>query len=103
MRVLDCESVESTYDSLESILDVKRSDLEAVFDALDIEKFYQENRHYDKPAETLLLERVTGLISPTVTFDAVCWFHLTRTNPLNAFEQGILPLGQQITALWKYL
>jgi hypothetical protein len=103
MKVLDCETTDSTYDSLESIQGVKRIKLESVFDALDLERFYQENRYYPRPPEDLLYYEVRKVSTLPSTYDQTCWFHLTRTIPLNNFEQNILPLGQCINGIWDLL
>jgi len=56
MTILDCESVESTYRSIESILKVTRGDIERIFRSFDIERFYEDNPHHPDPPEKVLLE-----------------------------------------------
>jgi hypothetical protein len=96
MKILDCESVESTYSSLESILGVSREGIDAVLGPLD-------DKSFSSISDQMILEAVTKEINPTVSYDRVFWFHLTRTIPEANFDEGILPLGQRIESVWAYL
>src|SRR5262245_3720739 len=40
MILLDCENIDSIYDSLEAIAGAKRSDIESFLDSIDIETLY---------------------------------------------------------------
>ncbi len=103
MSVLDCESVETTYDSLQTILGMSRNDIEGVFDGLDIDRFYEERPDSLIEPDELVFSAVTNGLPPIGAFDRVCWFHLTRTVENNAFRRGILPLGECIGAIWDSL
>ncbi|MGA9998104.1 MAG: hypothetical protein WBP93_22005 [Pyrinomonadaceae bacterium] len=103
MKVLDCETTDSTYASLEQILGVGRSQLESVFENVDVESFYRDNRYYPQPPESLVFSEVSKVITLPGDYDRTCWFHLTRTAPSNNFQQGILPLGQRLDAIWNFL
>jgi hypothetical protein len=43
MKVLDCETIDSAYESLEPILGTNRCRLESVFENLDLKQFYRHN------------------------------------------------------------
>lgn len=103
MKVLDCESIDITYTSLENILEIKRSRLESLFDDLDLDSFYRENPHYPIWADDHLFSEVTKICDPTRPYDQTCWFHLTRTIEKNDFKDGILPLNRQIDSIWDFL
>jgi hypothetical protein len=103
MKILDCETTDSTYESLENILGVKRGILERIFGTLDVEEFYREHRHYAHPPEDLMYSEVRKVSTLSGTYDRTCWFHITRTIPSSTFEQGILPLGQCIDGIWAFL
>lgn len=103
MAVLDCESIESTYDSIQSIFGISRQSIDQLFENLDVQRFYAENRDYAYDTPHLLLEKISELSSSGVNLDAVCWFHLTRIHPSTTFENGILPLGLQVDAIWDLL
>jgi hypothetical protein len=103
MKVLDCETIDSTYESLEQILGVGRSQLESVFESVDVESFYQDNPYYPQPLEDLIFSEVRKVTTLPGNYDRTCWFHLTRTAPSNNFEQGVLPLGQYLDAIWSFL
>lgn len=103
MVILDCESLDSTYDSIKSIFGLTREAVDGVLASLDVERFYAENRDYPHDAPHLLLERIKAESSSPSQFDAVCWFHLTRAQSSKTFENGILPLGDQVNAIWESL
>ncbi len=103
MRVLDCESIETTYISLESILGIQRDKIDTAFYSLDIKRFYIDNSDYPEDAKRLVFSVVTNDAPSVPDFDQVCWFHLTRTVETNTFEQGILPLSKQIDSIWDFL
>lgn len=101
MKVLDCESIDSTYDSLGRLFDVQRETLELTLDKIDLGGY----PGYPVPTEKYLFDLVGQKLSPKnpIFFDRICWFHLTRTLEMNAFEDGILPLGEQINSIWEFL
>jgi hypothetical protein len=103
MKVLDCENVDSTYESLEQILGSNRSRLESVFKALDLDQFYRDNPRHPLPPEDLVSAEVRKSATLPGTYDRTCWFHLTRTITTNNFEQGILPLGERLEVIWDLL
>jgi hypothetical protein len=103
MIVLDCESLDSTYNSIQSVLGLTREAIQCVFASLDVERFYAENRNYPHDAPHLLMEKIKSASSSQIKFDAVCWFHLSRVLSPNTFENGILPLGDQVSAIWESL
>ena len=103
MIVLDCESLDSTYDSVQSIFRLTRQAIDRVFATLDVERFYRENRDYPRDAPHLLLEKISAQSSCAIQFDAVCWFHLSRAPSADSFRNGIFPLREQLDAIWDYL
>jgi hypothetical protein len=103
MKKLDCETIDSTYESLEQILGTTRSRLESLFDGLDIESFYRNKPHHPQSPEDLIFSEVRKLATLEGDNDRTCWFHLTRTLVTNTFEQGILPLGKCLDAIWNLL
>jgi hypothetical protein len=103
MVVLDCESLDSTYESVQSIFGLTRQAIDHVFASLHVERFYAENRDYPHDAPHLLFERIKAEASSAIRFDAVCWFHLSRVTSPTTFENGILPLGEQVNAIWDLL
>jgi hypothetical protein len=98
MKILDCESIESTYKSLRAILGISKGRLQRFFDDLDVYKSYSWQ---DGPK--FLLSYIQENTSCGIDFDATCWFHCTRTRPSNAFEEGILPLNQAIPKILDFL
>lgn len=103
MKVLDCENIDSTYESLEQILGTTRAQLESVFESVDVERFYSDNPHHPDPPEHLVLSEVRKVTTLPGRYDRTCWFHLTRTTATNNFEHGILPLDQCKDVIWDFL
>jgi hypothetical protein len=96
MKILDCETVDSIYESLEQILGLTSSRLNTVLESFDV----TDNRH---APEDLVFAEVEKLTGPTGNIDRTCWFHLTRTHAANRFTAGILPLGRSIDSIWMFL
>lgn len=66
MKVSDCETVDSTYESIEQILGITRSQLDRAFEAFDIEKFYRDRPRVYQPADAnrvLRSEEVNGWVN----------------------------------------
>ena len=99
MKTLDCESLSSTYKSLEFILGLTKHELQQIFDSTDIPGRVSDSAD---PAKELFsyIERQTHC---QAEFDATCWFHCTRTWPSNTFDIGLLPLDQVIDKIWNFL
>lgn len=97
MKVLDCESIESTYKSLEAILGVKKSRLCQLFDSINV---YEEMH---ESTSDFLFSYIRDETDCKADFDKTCWFHCTRTLKSNSFKEGILPLKEVIPKIWDFL
>ena len=97
MKVLDCESVESTYSSLEMILSISKDKIRERLLSFDYENCDCEY------GEKVFLK----LFQPDfekIRFDRTCWFHATRMFPNQSYaKNGILPLGSAIENIWENL
>lgn len=101
---LDCESLESTLESLKNLFSCQKQDLEDLLLSLDIDGIYKE--HWESitiPSEDYLYKFCLDNLGAHDTLSSVCWFHLTRTTEENLFENGILPLGCVLDNLWAML
>lgn len=97
MKILDCETLESTYSSIENISGVNEQQLKSIFDETnfdDLEDFYYFDKH--------LFSKVKKS-STSIDFDGVCWFHLTRVGKNTNFSDGILPLQLSVEKVWNFL
>lgn len=99
MKILDCESIGSTYKSLENILGIKKSRLHKLFDSV---KIYDDSCSDIEPTQRLF-SYVIHATHCQSDFDATYWFHCTRTWSSNTFDKGLLPLGQVIDKIWDFL
>jgi hypothetical protein len=99
MKILDCESIESTRRSLHSILGIGESRLNALFDSIDI----SDGSHPGTEPQRRLMSYVVDATRCQVSFDATCFFHFTRTFRGNTFDEGLLPLDQIIGKIWDFL
>src|SRR5262245_8960616 len=96
MTVLDCETIDSIYGSLEAIAGVKRSAIESFLDSMDLEALYRSSSPPRIPGNDYLLDAFRRTFRSELSYDATCWFHLTRVPEGCNFEAGILPLNQAI-------
>jgi hypothetical protein len=71
MKILDCESLKSTCESLENILGIKESRLHKLFDSMDV---YDDSCTDIEPISRLF-SYVVNETHCQVDFDATCWFH----------------------------
>lgn len=94
MKILDCETIETTYKSLENILGITKAQLKSIFDATGIKDGYYKREE--------LFSEVKQKATST-EFDCVCWFHATRVPVSVDFAQGILPLNEAIKSVWDFL
>ncbi|PEF94031.1 hypothetical protein [Bacillus cereus] len=101
MKVLDCTTVSTMYESLENILGLSKQEIQKFFSDFK-SKLHPYDTPYDKTNDKLLLEQIKKLIRKTdINYDRTVWFHGTRTN--NDFKDGILPLGEVIENIWDNL
>lgn len=94
MKILDCESPEKAYESIETITGLSPSSLNKIFDEFSPKGQYSP---YDQ---------LFGVIRKQVeytAYDRACIFHFTRV-PENAdFTKGILPLQAALDSIWEFL
>lgn len=102
-KILDCETVESTYFSLSNILQLDKNEIENFLRKTDIEDYYNKHPYYNHRADEFLLNKIIKDYNLKIQFDKVCWFHLARTMDSLAFNDGIYPLGYYIDNLWMSL
>jgi hypothetical protein len=101
MKILDCETSDSIYESMEEVSGIKRARLEAVFDACD---FYDnESDELEHSHMQRLFSEISKVAGCSLTYDGACWFHLTRAVAGNRFESGLLPLGPALDLMWDFL
>jgi hypothetical protein len=103
MKILDCETLDSTYESLDHILNVSRTRLEHLFENFDVDGDHRGSSQIHRPPEDLLLAEVERMAAGLVGCNRACWFHLTRVNLDSSFSDGILPLGTSLDRIWDFL
>src|SRR6266576_2433296 len=99
MKTLDCESVDSTYESLKQILGISRSNLESLFDEIAITRLEDSDAASRISPEDYVLTGVQQISRTQSEYDQTCWFHLTRVSEPSRFENGLLPLPQVIESI----
>ncbi|HEV7395060.1 MAG TPA: hypothetical protein VGN86_01010 [Pyrinomonadaceae bacterium] len=102
MRILDCETPESILNSLSSVIGTDKNRIQDLLFQFDIDKYFHSNPQSNLCSEDLLLS-VIAPSAKSLTYDATCWFHLTRAGSASNSEQGILPLGMQVDSIWDSL
>jgi hypothetical protein len=98
MIILDCESTDSIYESLEAIAGAKRDAIESFLKSTDLNR---APRYY--PPNDFLLHGFKQTFRSGLFYDATCWFHLTRVDDAATFDGGILPLGPQLDSIFNSL
>lgn len=102
MKILDCESIDSTYASIEEIFRIGRPLLEEILGNLDLDRACR--RAEGRPGSKILLDAVMKHARAAgPTFDRTCWFHVTRSRPGNSFRRGLLPLRDALPFVWGFL
>lgn len=101
---LDCESCDSTLDSLAKVFCCDRGQLEDALRSLDLSSIYSDlNESPDIPSDEYLYKHIVDKFGEPCATDSVCWFHLTRTVKENDFSDGILPLTEVLDSIWSML
>jgi hypothetical protein len=96
MKILDCESVEITYKSIENILGVGRLDLHKIF--------FENNWDSCDDAMKRLYTRIISVSNyDPELFGGVYWFHGTRVPKHYKFSEGLLPLNETIEGIFDFL
>lgn len=103
MIVLDCESTDSIYSSLEAISGAERGAIESFLKNIDLESVCKSSSPPRYPSNDFLLNAFARTFRSDLSYDATCWFHLTRTLETARFEDGILPLNQRLASIWDFL
>lgn len=100
---LDCDSIDSTYESFESLFEVTKAELEAVFKGLDLDKYASENPHAYLSADEIVFRHLKDHCKPRREPVEICWFHATRTTESNRFAEGISALQDMKEPIWRFL
>jgi len=104
MKILNCESTQSMYDSIKTITGISIKNIETFFDEFDLDSSYK-SLPCDKleESEKILFKKFKIKFNPSKKIDMVYWFHATRTFDEKNFNKGILPLGKIIDDIWGSL
>jgi len=103
-KILDCESIGSTYDSLEKITNISTEDIKTFLTEFDLDNYFDSLQDTEKDwGDRLILRIFKSEFNPSLDYDSTCWFHGCRTYDSSKFELGILPLGGVIEELWDFL
>ncbi|NRS14938.1 hypothetical protein HP398_00635 [Brevibacillus sp. HB1.4B] len=104
MKILDCHNVKSTYESVEQITAVSKSKIKDFFEKVgNLELYYIDHPHCSKSGDEVLFELFQKQHNPELVYDAVYWFHLSRTRSSETFKEGIKPLGLILEEIWSFL
>ncbi len=99
--LLDCESYESTLNSISLIFDIDQQKLVKKIKNIDIDSFYEENPDYYEDGKTALLKLFS--LKPTIDKFSIAWFHFTRVLKPFKKEKGLLPLHLALDTIWEEL
>jgi hypothetical protein len=99
---LDCESCESTVDSLARILGIERARIAACVDEFKSEDF-EVNTDIVDDRWRPMLNAVAGHTVEDFDRGFTHWFHATRVKDLATFRSGIRSLPRQLNETWALL
>lgn len=100
---LDCESPQSSLNSLSRIFGIDEMGLREFLASIDLDRHYElNNPQLMAGPELLRLFELEGG-RQRESIDRVYWFHLTRVLSSTQFQDGILPLGQVLPSIWTML
>lgn len=102
MKILDCDSLDSIYNSLKHIIGASREEILELLD-FDIESYYESNPGFYGTGDALLLNMLKNKYDADITINQTYWFHLTRTLEASDWSKGILPLQMMIDKIWECL
>jgi hypothetical protein len=103
LRILDCESVDSTFTSLEIITGVHCNEIREFLINLDLNKIKEKANYNSSELNDEILNEFKSTFNPNLEYDYVCWFHLTRTYEDNDYEDGLLPINEVKNKIWDFL
>jgi len=104
MNILDCETTETIYESIDAILHISKPELNEIFKGIDLEEHCMNNsNHCTEYPENVLFSIVAGKEVSVPVYDRVHWFHLTRTHDKSDYNRGILTLNKAIDSIWDFL
>lgn len=92
MKVLDCESVQSAYRSLELITSIPREHI----------REFLINHNQSNEDDHFILMRFKDRFNISLKYDSTCWFHFTRLEKFDP-ENGLLPSEEAKEKIWEYL
>ncbi len=95
--------MDSIYESLGEIAGTTRDAIESFLSGIDLDSFYRGSSAPRYPGNDFLLDKFKRHFRSDLSYDATCWFHLTRAEEALAFEKGIVPLGQQLDSIFDWL
>lgn len=96
MKIIDCESIYSAYQSLESITGIDKVRLNSIFDQYEL-----ADLHFEDDTDPLFAH--VRKQSKEISVDEVCGFHITRVPTGTTFEDGLLPSHLVLSIFWKIL
>lgn len=101
---LDCESRESTKDSVLVAFNCTASDLrEFLVDPSHLSYYEMNWKTIPVDFDRFLFQRACDTLGTPVLPQEICWFHGTRVRAGTTFEKGILPLGAVVPMLQERL
>lgn len=101
MSILDCETRESTLSCIAEAYGIHEAEIFTFLNDFNLERHYEENNPMQVGSRELKNIFDTHFNRKPKIFDQIAWFHLTRTNSNNTFENGILPLTISLDNVWE--
>lgn len=99
---LDCETLESTEESLATILDIERTRIKTYLNKFSLDDF-EVNTDIVEDRWRPMLNTVVGRTIEDFDQGFTYWFHATRVADMVTFQAGIRSLPRQLNETWASL
>lgn len=94
MKVLDCHSIDTTYESLGMIFGIDINRIHEYLTEFDLDSYYVLNPNSHEYVCDVLMNELRAKHNISEDFEGAFWFHLCRVwEDQTFFQEGILPLG----------
>ncbi len=104
MKILDCESFESTLFSISNICGISNSNVTEYLSSINDNKLYKKYKNNFGWFSDILVYDFAKKFSVEIEYDNLCWFHLARVNDSkDILTKGILPLNEALESIWNQI
>lgn len=102
MPILDCENIDSLYNSIERITTLNKQNIDCFMKSFDLYKFFEQNTQFNS-AEQVFPYCLKKEMKINFDYTGSYWFHIAHYKRTLNFEEGLLPLNLALDKIWDFL